>query len=206
MTAHAIVYDCEYLVSEGAYQRFWCGPYDPDPIVVQIGAVRLELAGDFPISAELDVIVKPRDRYGAEYAIPQTFVDLTGITAERIASEGTTLETALARLDAFAAGARLWSWGKDELNLMAISCYVAGLGAGIPATRFENACKLCLEAGMPYEEIVRTRSSDLARSCGVETAEPRAHDGLADARSVALGLQKLLRDGRLTADHFRDVR
>lgn len=95
MVEHAIIFDCEYLVSEGAYQRFWCGPYDPDPVVVQIGAVRLELSGDYPISAELDLIVKPVDRYGIDYEIPGTFVDLTGVTAARIASEGTTIGTAI---------------------------------------------------------------------------------------------------------------
>jgi len=41
----AIIYDCEFLVSDGAQQRFWCGPTDPDPVIAQIGAVRLDLGG-----------------------------------------------------------------------------------------------------------------------------------------------------------------
>lgn len=206
MVAHAIVYDCEYLVAEGAYQRFWCGPFDPDPIVVQIGAVRLELTGDYALGAELDVVLTPLDRHGSACAIPDLFVRLTGITAERIAAAGLPLAAALARLDAFADGARLWSWGKDELNLMAISCYIAGIAPTIPAARFVNACKLCLKAGMPYEDLARTRSSDLAGYFGVAAPQARAHDGLADARSVALALQALLRDGRLTPDDFQRVR
>lgn len=206
MTAHAIIYDCEYLVSEGAYQRFWCGPDDPDPIVVQIGAVRLELTGDFALGAELDIVVTPVDRHGVAYAIPDLFVELTAITPARIAAEGVSLGAAIARLDAFADGARLWSWGKDELNLMAISCWVAGIAPTIPPARFENVCKLCLKAGMPDADLKRTRSSDLARYFGIETDAAQAHDGLADARSVALALQRLLRDGRLTPEDFRSVR
>lgn len=133
-------------------------------------------------------------------------MELTGITPARIAAEGVPLAAAIARLDRFADGAKLWSWGKDELNLMAIGCWVAGIVPAIPPARFENACKLCLAAGMPYEDLQRTRSSDLARFFGVETDAAQAHDGLADARSVALALQTLLRDGRLTPDDFHRVR
>lgn len=100
----------------------------------------------------------------------------------------------------------MWSWGKDELNLIAISSYVAGLEATIAASRFENACKLCLKAGMPYEDIKRTRSRDLARYCGMSIAEADTHDGLADATSVALALRKFLLDGHLTPDDFHHVR
>jgi hypothetical protein len=34
-------------------------------------------------------------------------------------------------MDRFSEGARFWSWGKDELNMVAISCYVAGIPAPI---------------------------------------------------------------------------
>nr|WP_275078093.1 hypothetical protein [Pseudovibrio sp. W64] len=37
----AVVFDCEFLTSEGAQRRFWCAPFDPDPVIAQIGAVKL---------------------------------------------------------------------------------------------------------------------------------------------------------------------
>ncbi|MGJ3262057.1 MAG: exonuclease [Salinarimonas sp.] len=198
MSAHAVVIDCEWLVDEGARERFWCGPNDPDPIVVQIGAVRLDLSGDFPITGELDLVVAPVDRTGAPCPIPDLFVALTGVTPARIAAEATSLAEAIARLDVFSGGARLWSWGKDELHLVAISCYLAGIAPPLPASRFGNASALCLKAGMPWEDVQRTRSGDLARYLGIETpSDGRPHDGLSDARSVALSLQTLLREGRL---------
>ena len=43
----AIIFDCEFLVIEGAPQNFWCGPFDPDPVIAQIGAAKLDLQGDF---------------------------------------------------------------------------------------------------------------------------------------------------------------
>lgn len=33
----AIIFDCEFLVIPGASQNFWCGPFDPDPVIAQIG-------------------------------------------------------------------------------------------------------------------------------------------------------------------------
>ncbi|MGO7565672.1 exonuclease, partial [Rhizobium johnstonii] len=50
-------------------------------------------------------------------------------------------------VDIFSGGARFWSWGKDELNMLAISCYVAGIHPSIPARRFDNAVKLLVAAG-----------------------------------------------------------
>lgn len=202
----AIIFDCEYLVSEGAQVRHWCGPYDPDPVVVQVGAVRLDLEGNHDLSAEFEAIVRPVDRYGRAFEIPGTFIDLTGITAERIGAEGRPLAEVLAALSAFSGGARLWSWGKDEFNLMAISCYVAGLAPPVAAHRFANACKLLLRAGMPYDDIRKTRSGGLAGYFGLPESAPPRHDGLEDARSVARALQHLLRDGRLAAEDFDIVR
>ena len=60
----AVLYDCEYLTMEGAQRRYWAGPLDPDPIVVQIGAVRLGLEGDFPILETEKIYVTPIDRFG----------------------------------------------------------------------------------------------------------------------------------------------
>jgi hypothetical protein len=38
-----VVFDCEHLTNEASPSRFWCGPDDPDPLLVRIGAVRPSL-------------------------------------------------------------------------------------------------------------------------------------------------------------------
>jgi hypothetical protein len=124
---------------------------------------------------------------------------LTGITEETLAQEGLPLGDALWRAKAFADGAQIWSWGKDEFNMVAISCYVSGLNPPIPATQFGNACTLMLKAGMPYEDIKRTRSSKLADYFQIAHPPLRAHDALDDAMSVACVLQALLRQNKLEA-------
>jgi DNA polymerase III epsilon subunit-like protein len=193
----AILFDCEFLCTDTSINRFWCGPYDPDPTVVQIGAVRLGLEGDFPVLDTLDILVAPQDRSGNPAEIDPFLTRLTGLTPDRIAAEGLPLATALARFDAFSEGAPLWSWGKDEIYLIAISCFVHGIEAPIPAPRFHNLCAAVIEGGMPYDDVQKTRSNALAAYFGIDTPDLRAHDGLDDALSVTYAIQHLLRAGRL---------
>lgn len=198
----AIVFDCEFLCREGSQRRFWCAADDPDPVIAQIGAVKLGLEGDFPLIDTFNAYVRPIDRFGRRYAVDPFFTKLTGITEDQIDAEGVPLQDALFNFDAFSDGARCWSWGKDELNMMAISCYVAGIEPPVPAHRFDNAVKLLLAGGMPAEDLAKTRSNQLADYYGVEHPALRAHDGLGDALSVAYTLQYLLRSGKLPLDAF----
>lgn len=198
----AIVFDCEFLCVQGSQGRFWCGAHDPDPVIAQIGAVKLGLEGDFPLLDTYRAYVRPIDRFGNGYAIDPFFTKLTGITEETIQAEGVPLQEALAGIDSFSGGARFWSWGKDELNMVAISCYVAGIEPLIPAHRFDNAVKLVIAAGMPIEDVGKTPSNRLAAYYGVEHPPLRGHDALDDARSVTYALQHLLKTGKLQPEVF----
>lgn len=158
----AIIFDCEFLCLEGSQRRFWCAAHDPDPVIAQIGAAKLGLEGDFPLLGTHKAYIRPVDRFGQRYALDPFFTKLTGVTEEDVETKGVELGAALAEIDRFSGGARFWSWGKDELNMIAISCYVAGIQPSIPATRFDNAVKLLIAAGMPIEDLARTPSNKLA--------------------------------------------
>ncbi|MDE1995847.1 MAG: exonuclease domain-containing protein [Rhizobiaceae bacterium] len=201
----AIIFDCEFLCLEGSQRRFWCAAHDPDPVIAQIGAVKLSLEGDYALLDTYKAYVRPIDRFGNRYALDPFFTELTGITEENLQFEGVELSDALAGLDRFSEGARFWSWGKDELNMVAISCYVAGVEPSIPAYRFDNAVKLLLAAGMPVEDLARTPSNKLADYYHVEHPALRGHDALDDALSVSYTLQYLLRSGKLQADVFTRI-
>ena len=118
----AIIFDTEFLCTKGYQSRFWCGADDPDPVIAQIGAVKLNLKGDFPLLDTFRAFVLPADRHGSRYALDPFFTELTRITDENIRTQAISLEGALAAADEFSEGARFWSWGKDELNMVAISC------------------------------------------------------------------------------------
>ncbi len=199
----AIIFDCEYLTNQTSPSRFWCGPQDPDPVVVQIGAVRLGLEDGFPILDTITLFIRPIDRYGNDFEIDPFFTQFTGISKEIISQEGKQLKVALDNLDRFSEGASFWSWGKDEFNALAISCYVANISPPIPATRFDNACKLLLRAGMPQEDLDKTRSNGLAAYYGLDSSTLSAHDALDDAKSITCALQHLLHKGDLNAADFQ---
>ena len=193
-----LILDCEFLTAEGSPSRFWCGPYDPDPVVAQIGLVKLGLDDGFPILGTRRIYVIPRDRSGNRISLDPFFMKLTGITEEDISAEGVSLTQALESTKTFAEGAKIWSWGKDEFNLIAISCYVEGIAPPIPVSQFGNACDLLLKAGMPYEDLKKTRSNNLASYYKIEHPALHGHDALDDALSVAYVVQHLLKTGDLT--------
>lgn len=201
---HAVVFDCEFLCAEGSLSRFWCGPHDPDPVVAQIGLAKISLEGEFALLDTLRLFVIPRDRHGDRFPLDPYFTKLTGIEEKHIEQEGLGLKQALERTRDFAAGATLWSWGKDEFNMVAISCFLAGLPPPIPARQFGNACALLLKAGMPYEDIKTTRSSQLADYFQIKHPPLRAHDALDDALSIGCVVQALLRQGKLRPSDFLD--
>lgn len=194
----AVVFDCEFLAVEGSPSRFWCGPQDPDPIPVQVGAIRIYPAGDVALGATFSALIAPADRHGQPVGIDPFLTGLTGITADRMAAEGRPLGEVLAALAAFAGGAPLWSWGRDDLNLMAIGPWIAGIPAPIPATRFGNATGLLLQAGVPLGDIQRLRSHTLAAYFDLPQPAGRAHDALHDATAVASVVAHLIRTGRLS--------
>ena len=198
----AIILDCEFLCRQGSLGRLWCGVQDPDPVIAQIGAVQLGLEGSFPILDSYKAYVRPMDRFGTRFDVDPYFTALTGITEADLESKGIALDEALAGLDRFSGGARFWSWGKDELYMVAISCYVAGIRPAIPAHRFDNAVKLLVAAGTPIGELEKMRSNQLADHFGVAHPAWQAHDALDDALSVAYALQHLLRAGKLEPNAF----
>ena len=97
----AIIFDCEFLCLEGSQRRFWCAAHDPDPVIAQIGAVRLGLEGDFPLLGTHKAYIRPVDRFGQRYALDPFFIKLTGIAEEDLETEGVALENALADVDRF---------------------------------------------------------------------------------------------------------
>lgn len=199
---HTIIFDSEFLTADGALSRVWCGPRDPDPLVAQIGLVKLGLSDGFPIRAQLRRHVIPRGRQGDRIPLDPFFIRLTGVSEAAIDADGVPLAEALADVERFADGARLWSWGKDEFNMVAVSCFVAGIAPPLPVSRFGNASELLLKAGMPYEDLVRTRSNTLSAYFKIEHPPLRGHDALDDALSVAYALQHLLREGALDPADF----
>lgn len=203
MTHTAIIYDCEFATAPGAPQRFWFGPLDPVPVVFQIEALRLSLKSPFDTLERFETLVQPLDRVGAPLELHPLNVELTGVTHERLATEGMPLADALARMSVFAGDDKLWDWGKDEFHMVAISWYVAGVPAPIPARRFGNAPELFLAAGVPLEVFGGLRSNTMLDHFGLSLPDARGYDSLGDARMVAEVLRYLMQSGALAPELLR---
>ncbi|MBN8291356.1 exonuclease [Rhodobacter sp. NTK016B] len=199
---HAVFYDCEFLTAPGAPMRFWNGPKDPDPLIAQIGAVKLSLDDPYDVLDTFCIHVLPIGRDGGRVALDPLFTRLTGIDEAALDRDGIELGAALARLESFSEGAALWSWGKDELNMMGVSCWIAGIVPPLSPTRFRNACDLTLAAGTPLDEVQKLRSNTISEYYGVTHPPLQAHDARDDALCVAYTMQALLRDGRLAVAAF----
>ncbi|TNF17944.1 MAG: exonuclease [Rhodobacteraceae bacterium] len=200
--AEIVLFDCEYLTQAGAMDRLWSGRDDPDPMVVQIGAVRLDLAAAARVIDETRIHITPEDRHGAPCALSPYFTELTGISQEALARDARPLGPALAAFDAFSRGAHLWSWGKDELFALGISCFLRGIAPPIPAVRFGNLKRVLKLAGMSDAEIAATSSGRIAAHFGLAHQGLRQHDALDDARSLTRAVQHLMARGDLTAETF----
>ncbi len=195
------VYDCEFLTAPGAPQRFWCGPADPDPLTLQIGAVRLSLEDPFALSEPQGWLVDPVDRDGRRQPLDPLVTRLTGLDDAMIAQEALPIDAAMRHLDRFSGGGLLYAWGKDELSSLAVSLFVRDLPSPIAAVRFRSAVPLLVAAGEPRDIVETLRSHTICAHFGLPDAG-RAHDACGDALSVATVLQKLLVDGRLKPDRL----
>ena len=171
-------------------------------MVAQIGIAKIGLEADFAILDTLRLYIIPKSRLGERLPLDPFFTQLTGIADSDIQHAGQPLAKALEAVAAFSSGAKLWSWGKDEFNMIAISCYVEGFPPPLPAVRFGNACQLLLKAGMPYEDLRKTPSNRLAEHFELDHSHLRGHDALDDALSVAYVLQHLLRRKTLAPCDF----
>lgn len=198
----ATIFDCEYLTVDGAMSRYWAGPTDPDPVVAQIGAVKLSLDDGFRIGGSKKIYIRPTDRDGGKLTLDPYFSELTGISQAEMDQNGVGLAEALSQFDRFSEGGMFWSWGKDELNLLGISCFVNGIVPPIQARRFGNAKSLMVRAGMSLRDIESTTSGQLARRFAIPQDDRRHHDALDDARSIAYTLQHFLRNGQLSHSDF----
>ncbi|MEM8578006.1 MAG: exonuclease [Pseudomonadota bacterium] len=190
-----VVYDAEFLTAPGAPQRFWCGPSDPDPLTIQIGAAALDL-NNLTISPAENWYVRPVDRDGHTVAVDPLVTRLTGISDAELAQHGVPLPEALGGLRDFAGGVPILAWGKDELLTFAASLFVQDILSPIPAAQFRTAVPLLVAAGEPEEVVQTLRSHTICAHFDLPQPGP-AHDARGDAMAVAHVLRHLLQTHRL---------
>ncbi|MCZ6590686.1 MAG: exonuclease domain-containing protein [Alphaproteobacteria bacterium] len=176
----------EYTSWEGSLERGWSRLHEHRE-VVQIGAVRLDAGNGFDEVSALDVLVRPQHNP----VLSDYFVDLTGITNDRLAAEAGKLASALGALTALAAGAPLLTNG-DDGAVVAESCALIGVDNPLADDRWFDIAP-ALQRLLSREKL---GSAEIPALLGLPAPGP-AHDALADACAIAAGLRHLRKQQRL---------
>lgn len=178
-----VVWDTEFTAWPGSQERGWTRPGEHREIV-QIGAIALDATADFKEIAMFERIIQPK----VNPRLSQYFVELTGITQERLDREGIPFPGAL---EAFAGFVNRWtggigSFGRDDVVLDE-NCALHGIALPVERHRFQDL-RPALEAAIRRKGMM---SSELPRFVGLPVAE-QAHDALGDARAIASVLRHYL--------------
>ncbi len=182
-----IVMDLEWTAWNGSRQRMWSAPGE-EMEIVQIGAVKL---ADTPALEELaafEIMIRPRINPGLD----SYFINLTGITQDRLDREGVDLKEGLAEFAEFVGpNPKIFGFG-DELVRVVSNCQLYGMANPL------SLCH-CVNVQAPVVDLLgggtTPMSSDLPELLGF--APPgEMHQGLADSRCVAEALRRVRKAGR----------
>jgi hypothetical protein len=146
--AHVTVFDCEHLTNQTSPSGSGAGPDDPDPLLVQIGAVHLSLDPPFGLGKP-SIASCAR---GSRRAVPPLGVLHPAHRYRRGPNwqEGVPCPRRWRASRPFTGSAPIFSWGKDEITSIAPTCFVPGSSARSRCERFGNAASLLLKAGVRW--------------------------------------------------------
>jgi inhibitor of KinA sporulation pathway (predicted exonuclease) len=178
------VFDLEFTAWDGSLAERWLAPGQFRE-VVQIGAVKLD-PQTFETLGELDVLVKPR----INSAISAFLTRLTGVTNDAIAARGMDFAQAYEKFVDFAAGGPICAFGRDD-HVLHDNLRLYAIHDAKPMPPHINIVPWLNKNGIATKG---RHACDVARLCGA-TFGGRDHDGLDDARSVALGIKTLVQRG-----------
>jgi inhibitor of KinA sporulation pathway (predicted exonuclease) len=184
-----VVFDLEYTSWPGSNDNIENLPGKHHEIV-QIGAIIIQMHGDILEVGSFQTLVCPQKNP----VLSDYFVNLTGITQEQVEREGVLFPLALKQFMNFIGehSLKILSNGCDDLIIQE-NCRIHNIS--FPSV-FLNAINLksyfAETLGLPLADCV---SGVLPELFGLKSGE-KAHDALADSRSIAQVLRYLWVDGR----------
>ncbi len=181
---HAVLFDLEFTAWEGSMERRWLAPGEFREIV-QIGAVKVDVV-TLELLETFECLVRPR----LNPVISDYLNNLTGVTNDALVARGLDFATAYGRFIAFAKGATIAAFGRDDLVLKE-NLALYGIRDAVPLPTYINIIPWLFENGINPRG---KHACDVAALCGA-SFEGREHDALDDARSVAAGIRALVGRG-----------
>jgi inhibitor of KinA sporulation pathway (predicted exonuclease) len=180
-----VVFDLEFTAWEGSLEQGWLSPGEFTELV-QIGAVKVDNV--FAPLAEFDRIVRPR----LNSSLSDYMQRLTAITNDDVRERGVDFVEAYREFVAFAGGLPIISFGRDDLVIVE-NIRLYGLRDLPPLPPFYDLRPWLQAQGIDITGR-KFHACDVGPAAGVPF-DGHAHDGLADARSVAAGIAALIARG-----------
>ena len=174
-----ILLDTEFTAWEGSKERNWSGPQEYRE-VVQIAAIKVNTK----TLEELDsfsLIIQPR----INPQLSDYFINLTGITQDKVTSEGIDYKTALDIYRSWTEGIDTYSFGGDESVIK--ECCELYKTPFLLTNRFFDARDVFEKYGI---QAKRYSSGTIIEAFGEEVTR-RAHDALNDVRTILDALRLL---------------
>ena len=180
----AVVFDVEFTAWEGSMTSRWLRPGEYTE-VVQIGAVKVGTES-LEIIEAFQTLVRPR----INFPVSAYLEKLTGITNAKLMEQGVDFAQAYRQFLAFADGAPLFAWGRDDL-IFDSNLRLYGLHDAPPRPPYRNIIPWLVDQGVDPRGM---HACDVGPRAGVPF-EGHMHDALDDARSVAAGIAAFIRRG-----------
>jgi|GEM_PF-71640 uncharacterized protein len=179
----AVVFDLEFTAWEGVLPTRWMRPGEFKEIV-QIGAFLVD--DNFVPLDSFERLVRPR----INSVLSDYLVDLIGITNADIAARGVDFLDAYRAFLAFADGLPLFAYGRDDL-VFEDNLRLYGIRGEAKIPPYTNVVHWMGEQGI---DIRKAHSCNVGPAAGVPF-QGHEHNALDDARSVAAGINALLKRG-----------
>jgi inhibitor of KinA sporulation pathway (predicted exonuclease) len=178
-----VVYDLEFTAWDGSMARKWLAPGEFKE-VVQIGAVKVD--GAFSPLVKLNLLIRPR----LNPQLSDYLQTLTGIDNDAVAAHGIDFADAYRTFAEFAGPLPIVAFGRDDL-VLADNLRLYGLKAEPAMPHPVDIRSWLMENGIDVRGL---HACDVGPAAGVPF-DGHTHDGLADALSVAAGVQALMARG-----------
>jgi DNA polymerase III epsilon subunit-like protein len=204
MSNEIVVYDTEYWTNEGALERCWHGMHDHLPVVIQIGAYKARLEPGLPVSDELLSFITPIGRNGEIIQLNDYFCDLTGITQEKVDSEGKHPREAIAEFYEFVGDCNMYSYGDDVVDTFLPTCFMIDVKCPFNFRQARDVRHILRRAGVTMAEISTNRSGSIAQHFGIVLGKHHEHDAKDDAFSLLQALRFLETNGSLKLDWLKE--
>lgn len=197
MAKEIVIYDTEYWTDQGVLDRCWHGIDDQLPVLIQIGAYRVKCEPGLPTVNETLSFITPVGRNGEPIRLNKYFCDLTGITQEKVDSEGKHAKEAIAEFHEFVSDCNMYSYGDDVVDTFLPTCFAVDIKCPFSLQQAKDARHILIQAGVTEAEISTNRSGSIAHHFGVNIGHIHEHDAKDDARSLLEAFRYLEKNNRL---------